>query len=1225
MAGARLASEITKYSNVHSTTFIGVIDSRSLNWDSAEIVDPARHSLKHLPPELVNFCENKEDDVYSLGCVSKYIKCLAGATVLKRCPFKLVLDTTTKECTHRTDADVCRSSTFAEPTVTTTISTRAVPTTTTVPTEQAAPQGAYFVEYTNFCARKRNGNYALGCIRQYVTCANRRLAIRECAAKLIFSESSDRCVQWWKVEACRGLPTPSTEPPTTTSPVMSDIAQTGRTTVVTEGPGLPAASEASTAVTTTAVPDTTLDLLSTCVGQADGTYANGCSSEFIACVEGSASILRCSDSLVYDEKSHRCLGREYVEACGGSPPTVAVTEPAATEASTSFDVTESTTGEFACDALPDGMYARHCSSTFIACVGGQAIAMQCPAPLIYDPYVKQCAPKATVRNCNETGQFNGAFEAQPTVVNDLTQNILDEEALMPSPSSGPEFSCSGLPDGIYSEECSPVFVLCLAGNRTGARCPGHLKYDAVTQMCRRKNRVPGCMRPGAGVSTTPASGPSTTATATISEVQLDVAVSSTPVTWPTMSTEFSCTDLPDGVYAQGCSSQFVVCVARRAFLMTCPANMKYDDLSKRCLDEQEVPACQQLPMDVSTESRNGNFKVVAFSRVDFYVSSCVGRPDGMYGNGCSSEFTACVSGTATVMRCPANLKYDEKSRKCLYDNEVDACQTSVTSTTSTTPTTTTFLPTPQYDVITPLSTASTTTYPLPSDVSVCSVLPDGVYGQGCSPKFLVCSAKKTLLLSCPSSLAFDSYTRRCLPQIYVLACVMPSSEGTVSPTTRSTPSGVALESSSRSSFTVRTTRSSTRRTVEPTTIRRTRRPPTFATSESAETYMTPRVTRTPVSTTRFSFIASNEGATSASIQSPRTPSWRPCIGACGYMHEAMYTTTRRTTGPAAAPAMAPSVPLTRTATNRITQTLPTVTVPTATTAKDMTCAGRVDGPIAFGCSAVFVRCSFGAASFERCENDTKFDIVTRRCLKAGTPNSIYGPINYFAMPRVPPMSCLSAMSNVQVLMCNGATNPVERANHCNQYRNEDNITTSMSQGVPLLSAFSCEDHDDGLYDFGCSSNFVRCEDGEARYVRCPSFLRFDIVTSQCLDPAYVRACGGGLAASGRNETHVESSNGSDESDEPKIIVIVEKVVPKRGKKSKSPILKFPCEGLRDGHYAMGCSSVFASCRKGKTTFDHCPEGLKFDPDRRECRKESTGVLAKQEMIENNDSYRQPEA
>ncbi|KHN87537.1 Chondroitin proteoglycan 2 [Toxocara canis] len=169
----------------------------------------------------------------------------------------------------------------------------------------------------------------------------------------------------------------------------------------------------------------------------------------------------------------------------------------------------------------------------------------------------------------------------------------------------------------------------------------------------------------------------------------------------------------------------------------------------------------------------------------------------------------------------------------------------------------------------------------------------------------------------------------------------------------------------------------------------------------------------------------------------------------------------------------------------------------------------------------------------------------------------------------------------------------------------------MSQGVPLLSAFSCEDHDDGLYDFGCSSNFVRCEDGEARYVRCPSFLRFDIVTSQCLDPAYVRACGGGLAASGRNETHVESSNGSDESDEPKIIVIVEKVMPKRGKKSKSPILKFPCEGLRDGHYAMGCSSVFASCRKGKTTFDHCPEGLKFDPDRRECRKESKVDICKE--------------
>lgn len=45
--------------------------------------------------------------------------------------------------------------------------------------------------------------------------------------------------------------------------------------------------------------------------------------------------------------------------------------------------------------------------------------------------------------------------------------------------------------------------------------------------------------------------------------------------------------------------------------------------------------------------------------------SCEFLPDGMYGRGCATEFSACVAGSMIPMVCPASLKYDEVSVKCL--------------------------------------------------------------------------------------------------------------------------------------------------------------------------------------------------------------------------------------------------------------------------------------------------------------------------------------------------------------------------------------------------------------------------------------------------------------------------------------------------------------------------------------------------------------------------------
>ncbi|VDK27464.1 unnamed protein product, partial [Anisakis simplex] len=103
-------------------------------------------------------------------------------------------------------------------------------------------------------------------------------------------------------------------------------------------------------------------------------------------------------------------------------------------------------------------------------------------------------------------------------------------------------------------------------------------------------------------------------------------------------------------------------------------------------------------------------------RPDF---SCSGYPDGMYAQGCSSDFTACVAGNPIAMKCPANLKYDQDEKKCLYEYQVSACQATPPTTEEPSSTDT------MADFVTPITPST-----LPIGASPCSALSEGIYGQG---------------------------------------------------------------------------------------------------------------------------------------------------------------------------------------------------------------------------------------------------------------------------------------------------------------------------------------------------------------------------------------------------------------------------------------------------------------------------------------------------------------
>ncbi|CAB3396627.1 unnamed protein product [Caenorhabditis bovis] len=124
-----------------------------------------------------------------------------------------------------------------------------------------------------------------------------------------------------------------------------------------------------------------------CSSRQDGSYAIGCSNEFVQCVSGSPYTVFCPSTLVFVEKYQKCL-----ESCDS------VYEGAVEEDldgsgevyTSSRDNDESSNQEFNCAGLKDGNYPQGCSPFFFVCVGGNAFISYCPAGLVYNENQQAC-------------------------------------------------------------------------------------------------------------------------------------------------------------------------------------------------------------------------------------------------------------------------------------------------------------------------------------------------------------------------------------------------------------------------------------------------------------------------------------------------------------------------------------------------------------------------------------------------------------------------------------------------------------------------------------------------------------------------------------------------------------------------------------------------------------------------------------------------------------------
>lgn len=55
------------------------------------------------------------------------------------------------------------------------------------------------------------------------------------------------------------------------------------------------------------------------------------------------------------------------------------------------------------------------------------------------------------------------------------------------------------------------------------------------------------------------------------------------------------------------------------------------------------------------------------------ASPCEGRPFGVYGHGCSSSYTICLSHVHLEKHCPSPLRYDPVSHTCISVKLISAC------------------------------------------------------------------------------------------------------------------------------------------------------------------------------------------------------------------------------------------------------------------------------------------------------------------------------------------------------------------------------------------------------------------------------------------------------------------------------------------------------------------------------------------------------------------------
>ncbi|KIH53277.1 chitin binding Peritrophin-A domain protein, partial [Ancylostoma duodenale] len=629
-------------------------------------------------------CTGRPNGYHSNGCTPEFVFCDGGVATVMKCPASLVFNEKKGYCDY---PENCSGGAPVAPTPT--------PSQPSQPPALSPPAASGPLD----CTGRPNGYHSNGCTPEFVFCVDGVATVMKCPASLVFNEKKGYCDY---PENCSGgappvapIPNPSqpSQPPALSPPAAS-------------GP---------------------LD----CTGRPNGYHSNGCTPEFVFCVDGVATVMKCPASLVFNEKKGYC---DYPENCSaGAPPVAPAPVPSQPSHPPALSPPASTNVD--CAGRPTGYYSKGCSGDFVFCNEGSATLMVCvqrfkiffEEKTLHDPILKKC-PSSLVFN-----EKKGYCDYPENCSTDVPP--VAPMPSQPQPSQSPQLStpsstinCAGRQNGYYSNGCSAEFVFCNEGVATQMKCPASLVYNEKKGYCDYPENCSSGVPP-----VVPQPGP----------VPPQPAQPVQPVQPPAHSQPLDCTGRPDGHYSNGCSPDFVFCSDGVATMMKCPSSLVFNEKKGYC-DYPEncsggVPPVVPQPGPVPPQPVQPVQPPAHSQPLD-----CTGRPDGHYSNGCSPDFVFCSDGVATMMKCPSSLVFNEKKGYCDYPENCSGGVPSVAPQPGPVPV--------------PPQPAQPSAHSQPLD---CTGRPNGHYSNGCSQDFVFCNDGVATMMKCPSSLVFNEKEGYC--------------------------------------------------------------------------------------------------------------------------------------------------------------------------------------------------------------------------------------------------------------------------------------------------------------------------------------------------------------------------------------------------------------------------------------------------------------------------------
>nr|CDJ80462.1 Chitin binding protein domain containing protein [Haemonchus contortus] len=644
-------------------------------------------------------CEEKrEENFYVLGCNQVFYRCYDGKAYEYTCPSNLFFDPRRNRCNHWDKTNVC--------------------------VNEAEYKNKLVRGIKPFDCTGREGSFEhpeSPCDNVYYTCVHGRPVRQQCREEHVFDEKTNRCDFKHNVQSCKNVKSRKISGPIGPHPIhaFSDLSATSG--IFPPAPPPFASSNNH-------------DMF--CLNRPDGAYSAGdCLNVFWKCSNGKAFQYSCPHDLIYNDYAKKCQKREDVPTCVDR---------------------ETLRKNFDCSTKVDGHYEKdRCQPYFYSCVGGKTEVQECHTGLVFDSRISACDYPEACRSSHQTFFETPIAAADHGSINDRKSEL------------GPSipFPCAGGKDGLFSiQKCSNAYVQCLNGASYPMSCPAGLVFNDVSRHC---DYLDACLSTVLGMGT-PSDvgqhrGPLSFEKISLTTQLLcpqgrDGLLSHGPCSKTyaqcVNGTEYvmncpvnlvfngaraycdypesigcpriSCTNVPNGPYAVGrCSAEYVSCWEGANTDSKCHGNLVFNPHNGQCDYRYNVPECHRMPRAAVEPAPPAPAPIQPVVNkpkpVPVVVGStyCLGKMDGYYSDGCSTEYGACISGKYYKLRCPGILKFSQAMQRCEPETDVEEC------------------------------------------VNQCISRPDGIHQLGCQTKYLVCFSGNARMFNCPAGLVYHGPTTSC--------------------------------------------------------------------------------------------------------------------------------------------------------------------------------------------------------------------------------------------------------------------------------------------------------------------------------------------------------------------------------------------------------------------------------------------------------------------------------